>query len=453
MLPSYRQRAAFGSLENYMVDERGACPLEWELPRTSCDSDAIFRLETSTGKVTGYYLPDGALASDKDILEDANRWAQSFANDVRTLHTQNHDHNCSATCIKYAKEQQKDPLASHKVPPCRFYFFHVVVIEVEEEGRTVTKRFLRRGKELVDRAFVATTNERNEFGRAVVERTHPFTSSSSDLTQAAGRSNADVQYVDRAVPTDLQHVYGQGLQGVDEEAAIERQEIPAERSRILSGVTIDTRAKQTLMLSLKAAAKAGFVTDFYMTKYAAKAQQVLSSALAPLIQGLRRFELEEAEEGEKPERERAIAKLRRLMFSANRCHWFSATELALYILTGGHCISTHQDQVMFTARTHYMMQQCKRTLNGETAAGAPYAHGSSKELQADIFVCTKHREALDPSDPANSIENTDCEKDRFGSLANFIAACGSVRSFVERFATELLPELCGRSQTGSLQRI
>ena len=436
-----------------MVDDRGACSLEWELPSSSCDPDAIFQLESSTGKVTGYYLPDNTLASQQDILEDAKRWAQSFANDVRTLHTQNHDHNCSATCIKYAREQQKDPLASHKVPPCRFYFFHVVVIEVEEEGRTVTKRFLRRGKELVDQAFVATTNERNEFGRAVVERTHPFTSSSSDLTQAAGRCNADVQFVDRAVPTDLQHVYGQGLQGADEAAAIERQEIPAERSRILSGVRIDTLEKKTLMLSLKAAAKAGFVTDFYMTKYAAKAQQVLSSALAPLIQGLRRFELEETEEGEKPEQERAIAKLRRLMFSANRCHWFSATELALYIFSGGHCISTHQDQVMFTARTHYMMQQCKRTLNGDSATGAPDAHGSSKELQADMFVCTEHAEASGFSDPADTIENNDCEFDRFGSLGSFIAACGSVRSFVDRFATELLPELCGRSQTGSLQRI
>ena len=436
-----------------MVDDRGACPLEWELPRLKDEPDAMFQLETSTGKVTGYYLPDGTLASEKDILEDANRWAQSFANDVRTLHTQNHDHNCSATCIKYAKEQQKDPLASHKVPPCRFYFFHIVEISVEQDGRTVTKRFLRRGKELVDRAFVATTNDRNEFGRAVLERTHPFTSSSSDLTQAGIRCNSDVQIMDRAVPTDLQQLYGEGLQGVDEEAAIERQEIPAERSRILTGVVIDTRAKKELMLALKAAAKAGFVTDFYMTKYAAKAQQVLSSALAPLIQGLRRFELEEAEEGEKPERERAIAKLRRLMFSANRCHWFSATELTVYILTGGHCINTHQDQVMFTARAHYMMQQCKRTLNGELAASAPCSHWSSKELQADIIVCTNHGEASEPPDAVDSIENADCDFDRFGSLGRFVSACGNVRSFVDRFATELLPELCGKSQTGSLQRI
>ena len=108
---------------------------------------------------------------------------------------------------------------------------------------------------------------------------------------------------------------------------------------------------------------------------------------------------------------------------------------------------------MFTARTHYMMQQCKRTLNGDSATGASDAHGSSKELQADMFVCTEHTEASGFSDPADTIENTDCEFDRFGSLGSFIAACGGVRSFVDRFATELLPELCGRSQTGSLQRI
>ena len=144
---------------------------------------------------------------------------------------------------------------------------------------------------------------------------------------------------------------------------------------------VDTQAKKVLMLAFKAANKAGYICDFYMTKYAAKAQQVLSSALGPLIQGLRRFELEEAEDGEKPERERAVAKLRRLMFSANRCHWFSATELAVYVLTGGHCISTHTEQLMFTAKPHYVMQECKRDLNGETSVQMPQA-----TMGADMFV-------------------------------------------------------------------
>lgn len=49
-------------------------------------------------------------------------------------------------------------------------------------------------------AFVAATNESNEFGRVLVERTHPFTSQSSDLLQAALQCNADYQYLDRVAP-------------------------------------------------------------------------------------------------------------------------------------------------------------------------------------------------------------------------------------------------------------
>ena len=246
----------------------------------------------------------------------------------------------------------------------------------------MTKRFLRRGKQLVDEAHNATTNDRNEFGRAVLERTHPFTSSSFDLLQAALRCNAEIQFLDRAVPADLQCLCEEG------EAANERGERPPQSSRILYGVMVDTGLKRTLMFSFKAASKAGFVYDFYMTKYQAKAQQVLSSALAPLIQGLRRFESEEAEDGVKPERERAVAKLRRLMFSANRCHWFSATELAVYVLTGGHCISTHSDQVMFTARPQHMMQECKRSLNRETNTRQPQS-----TMLAIMFVSSATEEA------------------------------------------------------------
>ena len=39
------------------------------------------------------------------------------------------------------------------------------------------KRVLRRGKELVPTPYLAETNERNEYGRAMVRRGHPFRSS------------------------------------------------------------------------------------------------------------------------------------------------------------------------------------------------------------------------------------------------------------------------------------
>ena len=56
------------------------------------------------------------------------------------------------------------------------------------------KKILRKGKELVAKAFVANINERNEYGRVVLQRTHPFTSSSSDVLQAALQCNADFQF-------------------------------------------------------------------------------------------------------------------------------------------------------------------------------------------------------------------------------------------------------------------
>ena len=67
---------------------------------------------------------------------------------------------------------------------------------MEEDGRKVTKRFLRGGNQVVDEAYIAT-------------------SSSSDLLQAALRCNSDVQFMDRAVPADLQHPC-EGGEAVDE---------------------------------------------------------------------------------------------------------------------------------------------------------------------------------------------------------------------------------------------
>ena len=59
------------------------------------------------------------------------------------------------------------------VPKCRFRFFHYVALLV---GGMV-KYVVRRGKELVKQAFIATGNEENEYGKAMVPRGSPFKSS------------------------------------------------------------------------------------------------------------------------------------------------------------------------------------------------------------------------------------------------------------------------------------
>ena len=83
---------------------------------------------------------------------------------------------------------------------CRFLFFTVVVLVIVGEFKDSVKRILRRGKQLVASAFIASTNERNEYGRTVLLRTHPFTSYSLDLLQSALECNGDYQFQDRAVP-------------------------------------------------------------------------------------------------------------------------------------------------------------------------------------------------------------------------------------------------------------
>ena len=62
---------------------------------------------------------------------------------------------------------------------------------------------VRRGQELIKEAFIASGNEENEYGKAMVPRQAPFRSSSSDVMQSMCRCNVDYQYQKRAVP-DLQ---------------------------------------------------------------------------------------------------------------------------------------------------------------------------------------------------------------------------------------------------------
>ena len=58
------------------------------------------------GKVVGFKIFQGfdsRRATWDDMVQDAHMWQHAFARDVRCLHNNNHDHNCSATCVKYEK--------------------------------------------------------------------------------------------------------------------------------------------------------------------------------------------------------------------------------------------------------------------------------------------------------------------------------------------------------------
>ena len=68
------------------------------------------------GKVIGFKKWDGfesRRATWDDIVEDARMWGDAFARDVRCLHNGNHDHNCSATCVKYQKKKKQRGASQH----------------------------------------------------------------------------------------------------------------------------------------------------------------------------------------------------------------------------------------------------------------------------------------------------------------------------------------------------
>ena len=135
------------------------------------------------------------------MLAQAYPPRSAFSRDARALHGHNHDHNCSFTCIKYVKHNAKKiaekSLNTGTNIVCRFFFFVVLVFKTVENAVERIVRVRRRGKELIKKPYVASTNEHNELGRVQVERGTPFRSPTSDVAQCAVRCNFDFQFMPR----------------------------------------------------------------------------------------------------------------------------------------------------------------------------------------------------------------------------------------------------------------
>ena len=146
------------------------------------------------------------------------------------------------------------------------------------------RNVLRRGKALVRKAFISEGSDENEFGQACVERLRPFTSRSSDVLPSTCRCNADCQFQAREVPPcNLS-----GKDGADTDFS----------SRLFYGCRKLSAAGKRVLIVLATAMRAANVTDFYMTKYQAKSQEMLAPAIVPLERGLSRLEEQEQEEKE-----------------------------------------------------------------------------------------------------------------------------------------------------------
>ena len=74
----------------------------------------------------------GSVAQKADFQQDAVVFERCFGLDVRFLHHHNHDHECSSTCVKNVKKKTKEELAkmlkANRAPPCRFEFWHIVLL-------------------------------------------------------------------------------------------------------------------------------------------------------------------------------------------------------------------------------------------------------------------------------------------------------------------------------------
>ena len=215
LMPTYRLPQSIGNLNP--VDELGMCSTA---TRAAAAAPPAWSLDGEDEHVTGLLQPTvgdhdatgGAgvaqPASLAQLMADASQWALSFTRDFRALHQLNHDHDCTSTCIKYVhkkgKENAEAALKSGRVVSCRFNFYHILefVYYCSTLMRTITKRIRRRGKQPVAVAYIASTNEHNEFCKPVLERTTPFRSASSDVSQAFGRCNVDLQFMPRTLDPD-----------------------------------------------------------------------------------------------------------------------------------------------------------------------------------------------------------------------------------------------------------
>ena len=253
-------------------------------------------------------------------------------------------------------------LRSNRAPPCRFEFFHIVELLVEE----AVKKIRRRGKELVHVPHIVSTCARNQCGLCALERPQPFRSASSDCSLVTLRCNNDFRYMPR------------GFIEADALATAFRCDA-TQLAACFHGVR---KALQTYaavrgmahsIVALHAVAR---VVDYYITKYAAKPMEQLQNLVAQYALGLRRLENEEEEGATKAGEVEQVASgilaakarsrrvVLRLQHAANRSKWISSTECALFVHTEQQHWTSHNEVPLFLSRALYQIHECKRILSG-----------------------------------------------------------------------------------------
>ena len=172
--------------------------------------------DAATGELQ-HFLADlqGNMATETDFKLDAQNFEKNWARDTRFLHHHCSDHECASTCVKNQKKKSKEQLAeqlkSHRAPPCRFDFFHIVILKIHIDRLT---KIRRRGKEIVKQPYILSTTARNQFGLVALERPQPFRAPSTDTGLVTMRCNNDFKYMPRGFPDtgDLADLFRCGVE-------------------------------------------------------------------------------------------------------------------------------------------------------------------------------------------------------------------------------------------------
>jgi len=246
-------------------------------------------------------------------------------------------------------------------------------------AETITKRIRRRGRKLVETPYIASTNDRNEFCKVILQRDTPFRSASTDVGHNWGRCNIDFQFMPRTLDPD---------QLVESSAAQPAVlQVNPKDALAMYGVRMqmpDAPMLRRCFHALVAMFQAAHNCDFYITKYHAKPMEQLQSLLSNIALGLRRLEAEDeaaalsapAGAGAEQPEERARKATLKIATAANRSSWCSCCEMATFIKTGALVRKTHRPIAIFLSRPLYLYEQCRRFLqrSHEMLIEAPVAY-------------------------------------------------------------------------------
>ena len=273
-------------------------------------------------------------------------------------------------------EEKQKVLKSNRAPPCRFWFLHVVTFAIWDGAKEIVKRIRRRGKNIVKEPTICKTNEHNEYGLVEPERPQPFRSPSSDVMCNGDRANVDFRIMARGFPEK---------DNIENHVNCDEQSLarcfPDIRFKDISQAAVRRMAYSALALHI-----AAYNCDYYIVKYQCKSLEQLQNLVTQYAQGLQRLEEEEKAElasgGEKwTTRQRARKVTIKLQSAANRCHWFSSTELGVYIRTGGTCWMSHNEVPVFLSKIIYMMHACRRLVEDRTPGLLQAANVSVQALE------------------------------------------------------------------------